>query len=623
MNKNKLLEIARSNEQHISDLLPYIDLLQKSQDVRVKNTISYLKRFANRSKEYHSSSFVVLVVGPVKSGKSTFVNLVSGEYVSPTHFLECTGRPSIIYKNESKDITVYRSKNTLEKNGQIEDVFDALNGIINKTEIPDIETKTIEFSKDNIEKYVKLDVNNVSNDDTLITSIAIESGGNLLQDNVLIIDMAGFDGAKANMSNTPYEKIVERADLVVFVQSSNSVISKVSSEFFSIIKKHNKKAPICLIHNIFDSAFWRPKELKIKDSDEHIKYAVNEFKNTHGLFIDEKNAFNINLGKVSDLRNNSFEGPYKDILKEAESEFLDAEKEISNLLLNRESIRLNNCISRTYNKQQELLAYLDSVIYYYADKLYKYEQEESRFEKSKIDCDSLEWNTDSIFDINSIRDIVSQNYRRAEEMASVRPKYKTIDARNIAVRFITDVEYDLKKYFEGQYTILHNIQSTQVVRDAISKIKLYVEDLKNMNIEYKTKDEYAVNIKIQDFTFEPNIDLETLIPRLKLANKHTDEQLKRVLRLIYEEFVGFTDTGNYNVRGYIEKVLFPEMHRKIKMAKNEYIKDLVSAINNDISKLQDITLKTIIPDIKACQKDLEILNKLRLNVNHLEIKNYE
>ena len=47
----------------------------------------------------------MIVVGPVKSGKSTFVNLLANEKVSPTHFLECTVRPSIISRksNESED----------------------------------------------------------------------------------------------------------------------------------------------------------------------------------------------------------------------------------------------------------------------------------------------------------------------------------------------------------------------------------------------------------------------------------------------------------------------------------------------------------------------------------------
>ena len=58
--------------------------------------IAQLSKTENRSREYVNGTFIVLVVGPVKSGKSTLVNLIANAYVSPTHFLECTVRPSII-----------------------------------------------------------------------------------------------------------------------------------------------------------------------------------------------------------------------------------------------------------------------------------------------------------------------------------------------------------------------------------------------------------------------------------------------------------------------------------------------------------------------------------------------
>ena len=62
-------------------------------DETIKNKLSQLSR---RSLEYKNGSFIMLVVGPVKSGKSTLVNLLAHRYVSPTDTLECTVRPSII-----------------------------------------------------------------------------------------------------------------------------------------------------------------------------------------------------------------------------------------------------------------------------------------------------------------------------------------------------------------------------------------------------------------------------------------------------------------------------------------------------------------------------------------------
>ena len=140
MNEKELREIASSIEKYVSEKLVdgYSKIISENTDEKIRDILLYLKRLANRSREYKNQSFVVLVVGPVKSGKSTFVNLVANEYVSPTHYLECTGRPSIISKGNSREITIYHSKDTNNKAGQIEDIFDCLNGLIHKNEIADV-----------------------------------------------------------------------------------------------------------------------------------------------------------------------------------------------------------------------------------------------------------------------------------------------------------------------------------------------------------------------------------------------------------------------------------------------------------------------------------------------------
>ena len=87
--KNVSEEIIRVNSD-------YIDSIGESPTI-----VAQLSKAENRSKEYENGSFIVLVVGPVKSGKSTLVNLIANAYVSPTHFLECTVRPSIISQRRS------------------------------------------------------------------------------------------------------------------------------------------------------------------------------------------------------------------------------------------------------------------------------------------------------------------------------------------------------------------------------------------------------------------------------------------------------------------------------------------------------------------------------------------
>ena len=94
---------------------------------------SNLIRLYRRSKEYKNGSFIMLVVGPVKSGKSTLVNLLAHRYVSPTDKLECTIRPSIISGIDSEEecsIEVYTAKDENRKEKDLDLIIDKLRGII-------------------------------------------------------------------------------------------------------------------------------------------------------------------------------------------------------------------------------------------------------------------------------------------------------------------------------------------------------------------------------------------------------------------------------------------------------------------------------------------------------------
>lgn len=115
-------------------------------------------------------------MGPVKSGKSTFVNLVARNYVSPTHFLECTVRPSLISSDKRDSLTVYRSTNPEHKEEQINNILDSINGLSDIEDIVDVRKEDFEYSEENVDRYIKLDTISVANDDILLTSIKTHGG---------------------------------------------------------------------------------------------------------------------------------------------------------------------------------------------------------------------------------------------------------------------------------------------------------------------------------------------------------------------------------------------------------------------------------------------------------------
>ena len=619
MNEKELIEIAEGIEKYISDKLikAYFESFSENSDEKIIGIIPYLKRLANRSREYKHQSFVVLVVGPVKSGKSTFVNLVANEYVSPTHFLECTGRPSIISKGSSREITIYHSKDTNNKAGQIEDIFDSLNGLIDKAEIADVDIKTVELNEKNIGEYVKLDLNSNNVDETLITSITTNANaGGLLQDNVLLIDMAGFDGAKVNMANTPYEKIVERADVIIFVQSSNSAISKVSSEFFSIINKHNGKAPICLIHNIFDSAYWRPDELKKNNADEHIKYAVSQLQSAYHLTIDESRAFNVNLGMVSDLRSNNNKYNYTDVLKEAEREFLDVEKKIADFFSGRGIIRVQNCIERTKNKSKELSAYVGEIKVIYDNTLERYNSLSQKFDNKRISSEDIQCDGNIKIEDSTLLKFVTEQYSVClkELEAMTGPIYAT-NACNLIGTFLFNIKSEFEGYLNSQVLEKGWQQS---VKDKIADINRF---FKEEGFDSKVNHNNEVPKIVIDFNvgIKPASLFNDTIPYYR---KRT---VKRKINYVYNMLIGQNDpqTPSNNFPSLIEKKVRPEMFEKILQTKATYINESVEIINKEIDRVKCTALNKIIPSIDEFNKNKELVETFVYVINPLNEIKYE
>ncbi|MBO5026480.1 MAG: dynamin family protein [Bacteroidaceae bacterium] len=322
------------------------------------------KRLLCRSQEWHSKAFFVIVVGPVKSGKSTFVNLLAHEKVSPTHFLECTVRPSIISRktgeNEDSLITPFLT----EGNPTIEHV-DTIIDYIKGLEYADLCNVKIEkpcvLNDENLDKKISYRTGfDLGEKEKIVLTAITAKGGEFLQNNIYMIDMPGFDGVMANLNASFYEAIVNRADLVVFVQSSNSAINKISEDFCTMIQKRNGLVPIFFIHNYFDSAYWHTEEERRRVTRGHIEKALDFFEEQK-LLVKEENCYCINLGKVTDARNiekNICIPEYNDMLMKEDGSFSDIEHILyQKISASQNKMRLQNCINRTI-REAELLGEL-------------------------------------------------------------------------------------------------------------------------------------------------------------------------------------------------------------------------------------------------------------------------
>ena len=395
--------------------------------------LSRLNTVVSRAREHSDRSFVILVAGPVKSGKSTFVNLVANAFVSPTHFLECTVRPSIISASESKHvITVYKSENKTRVVEQVDAIIDHLRGQISYDAIPEVSRQEWPLTPANIDEHVALDISDVEGDGTLMTTIKTP-GGKLLTSGVYMIDMPGFDGSKANLDSPLYRTIASRADLIILVQSSNSAVTKVSDEFFALLRENNRNVPVCLLHNVFDAAFWRGDEQKKAAVAEQMEYAVARIKEM-GFNLDARNAYAVNLGMVWDWRDRQYVSDPQ-ILQKAVEVFAHVEQEMYDVLLTqRDSIRIRTVIGRTLQQMEQLMDIVGNDIAVKRQQLEKYTALKGEFDALKGRRISLR--TEANVDWLSLRNEITGLYSLTKK--SLSGKYKTREARELLSKFIAD-----------------------------------------------------------------------------------------------------------------------------------------------------------------------------------------
>lgn len=395
--------------------------------------LSRLNTVVSRAREHSDRSFVILVAGPVKSGKSTFVNLVANAFVSPTHFLECTVRPSIISASESEHvITVYKSENKTRVVEQVDAIIDHLRGQINYDAIPEVSRQEWPLTPANIDEHVALDISDVEGDGTLMTTIKTP-GGKLLTSGVYMIDMPGFDGSKANLDSPLYRTIASRADLIILVQSSNSAVTKVSDEFFALLRENNRNVPVCLLHNVFDAAFWRGDEQKKAAVAEQMEYAVARIKEM-GFNLDARNAYAVNLGMVWDWRDRQYVSDPQ-ILQKAVEVFAHVEQEMYDVLLTqRDSIRIRTVIGRTLQQMEQLMDIVGHDLAVKRQQLEKYTAIKGEFDALKGRRISLR--TEANVDWLSLRNEITGLYSLTKK--SLSGKYKTREARELLSKFIAD-----------------------------------------------------------------------------------------------------------------------------------------------------------------------------------------
>lgn len=583
-------------------------LSQKHASVKgIGEVYASLRKIAGRAKEYADRSFVILVAGPVKSGKSTFVNLVANAFVSPTHFLECTVRPSIISSTDDPQkevITAYRSKAPERSVEQVDAIIDSLRGLIKPEEVPEVMTESWPLTEQNIDEHVALDLSDMDKDGTLMTTIKTP-GGKLLTNGVYLIDMPGFDGSRANLDSPLYKTIAARADLIILVQSSNSAITKVSDDFFRLLKENNRNVPVCLLHNVFDAAHWRDEDIKTAAVKEQLEYAVARIKEK-GFNLDAKNAYVVNLGMVWDWRRKAYSSDENDLAGASEA-FGKVEEEMYEVLISqRDSIRVRNVVGRTLQQIEELMARNEA-------RLSQMDAVTARCEEIKKAFDALKGRAvpvkdDVNVDYFAMRNEITGIYTLAKRSLSGR--YSTKETREIVARFIADCAKAMGKKVNEALRFL----DSQVNGEAVMLWKSDIADV----LRRSGVDEPLPTMSMNDFPpMEPELDMlypDKIVPWILF--RYSVNKVNEFLAHVYYFLVGKDDATDV---GYISFMLPEVVEKEAKEHKDKVLERIEGTYGRFVERKRREALAKLIADPKEWKAERDGLEALQQDLAKIRV----
>lgn len=298
------------------------DFLQNHKTAsEIKNNTELKKIFENTIDrittvmyELQTNLYYLVVIGGVKSGKSTLINVLSGEKSATTNLgIETTLYPSIISHGGKNEIITYRRKIGCNENNDtlIELILNNIKGLPNAKEKMQhcIDADTYDFDDTYIKKFV---ATKSRNDSIVLVNIKIKSDSDsLISEHIAIIDTPGIDGAHSSIGGErerssdggePEGKLqsdnnqnignllIQKSTYMIFVQSS---IAPITHDNLKFIQGITHPRQTVLVHNQFSINQWRKFEEDLSSQKRNAKQILENAK-------IQSNPFDVDLGKAHD-----------------------------------------------------------------------------------------------------------------------------------------------------------------------------------------------------------------------------------------------------------------------------------------------------------------------------------
>lgn len=318
---------------------------QISSSMYSKELHKIFKDLTRIRKEIDSETYFISIIGGIKTGKSTLINLLCHKNVSTTRAgVETTKRPVIVSSGEEDSIVIFKKEELSSLDVDDNDrnlVIDYVKGL--DTVLPDyIKIINKELVEEEISNLLT-NANEPDLDKIILINITVNKNhlnkynNCLLKNKIMFIDTPGLDGLESSIggiNNNNGFWLLNRVDLSIILQSTVSPINNSLDIYLKKLHENQKNINYMLVHNKFSLKNWlkdvSPFENEINNNS--IQKALETLSK-----IDKKNYIwkEVDLAKAED----AFEKSDIDLItskKELldESNFEKFEKEISDLIKN-------------------------------------------------------------------------------------------------------------------------------------------------------------------------------------------------------------------------------------------------------------------------------------------------
>lgn len=570
-----------------------------------ENLMGKINSLSTVKKELNSNKYFIAIIGGIKTGKSTLINLLCHKEVSKTQAgVETTKIPLIISANSEDKINIYRKKGGKGDPLKIEEkdrdlVINYIKGLDEFDENNEnyIGKEIEDYDEDKLYKYVTDDSS--INNSSMIIAIHLtldkerlkEYPNCLLSNDIMIIDTPGLDGVESSIGgkeNNNGDWLVERTDLIFILQSTVSPINKNIKD--TLKKINNKNLKSRLVHNQFSLRDWLEKDKKENWENDTRKKSIDKALE----ILDKKGAYTdcVDLAMASDtvfskedLVNKKEEYSDKhieELLKK--SNFSEFEKNTNDeLKKTKEKSHFDSCINQIRNLKlsEEIKDILKGIEAKEKENKEKFDKliESFDFQKTKIDYAKwADFHNDEINEnFNLDREIIVINVKR-----SIENGYLTTIHKNSFTEYLLSREVEVSS------------NNKMPIKDLIEFFNI------NYSYEHEIKNLLKKNEKkIREISFETYIKDE-LDNFIKEAKKNLDKYI--ILGLTEARTLWTQDNPKK-----IEDILKDRRKKYLRDYLKENLKSKLKEIFNELS----LYLKKNIENILE-EKNREILDEKRI-----------